>query len=329
LHPELALRRLVLAFLTIINATALLLLPYGREHFGRLLAAGALIILATCYLGVLLLPNLSIHQSTDVIESALAGNWRGPFGHKNGAGAMMGVLIFVGVFVARTVNRATGIVIVIGAVIFLLFTMSKSPIGFLPLAAGLSFVILRLRHAAARYAVILGTVLVINLLTIGIVAIEPIGHMLAALMPDASFTGRDEIWRFALEHVLERPITGFGFQAFWGTSELVLNWDVNASWGLRASDAHNGYLNIAVMTGVVGLALSLAWVVVQPLADLPTSGSRHFDPPLTSLFTQIWIFGLCLSGTESVLFSGGDTLWFMMIVSIIGLHLQKVSQLQQ
>ena len=51
---------------------------------------------------------------------------------------MMVVLIFVGVFVARTVNRMAGIVIVVGAAIFLLFTMSKSPIGLLPLAAGLS-----------------------------------------------------------------------------------------------------------------------------------------------------------------------------------------------
>ena len=56
-HPELAVRRLVLAAFTIANAVALLLLPNGREHFGRLLAAGALIILATCYLGVLLLPQ--------------------------------------------------------------------------------------------------------------------------------------------------------------------------------------------------------------------------------------------------------------------------------
>jgi hypothetical protein len=65
------------------------------------------------------------------------------------------------------------------------------------------------------------------------------------------------------------------------------------------------------------------------LADLSASNARYFDRPLTLLFTQIWIFGLCLCGTESVLFSGGDTLWFMMIVSIVGLRLQRVSQLSR
>lgn len=326
-HSELAVRRLVLALFTIMNAVAFLLLPSGREHFGRLLAAGALIILATCYLGVLLLPQYAIHQATDVIESALAGHWRGPFGHKNGAGAIMVVLIFIGFFVARTASRAAGIAIIAGAAIFLPFTMSKSPMGLLPVTIGLSYVLLRLRHTAARYALLAATVLMVNLLTIGTVAIEPVGNLLAAVMPDSSFTGRDEIWRFAIDNVMAKPITGFGFQAFWATSDLVFNWDVNSSWGLRASDAHNGYLNVAVMTGLVGLALSLAWIVGQPLADLSSPGARHFDRPLTTLFTQIWIFGLLLSGTESALFSGGDTLWFMMVVSIVGLRLQRVAQL--
>ncbi len=328
-HPDLALRRFVLAAFTVANATALLLLPQGREHFGRLLAAGALIILAICYIGVVFLPHFSIHQSTDVIEKSLAGAWRGPFGHKNGAGSSMVVLIFIGIFVTRTVNRFAGVGIIAAASIFLLFTMSKSPIGFLPVTLALAFIVLRLQHTAARFAIVIGTVLVVNLLTIGTVAIEPMRSMLNGLMPDASFTGRDEIWRFALDHVSERPITGYGFQAFWGTSDLVFNWDVNESWGLRASDAHNGYLNIAVTTGLVGLALASVWIIAQPLADLAARKSKHFDPSLTLLFTQIWLFGLCLSGVEAVLFSGGDSLWFMMIVSIIGLRLQNVAQLSR
>ncbi len=118
-YSGLALRRLLLAGFTVINATALLVLPVDREHFGRLLAIGALIILATSYLGVLLAPQLSIHQASDVIENALAGAWRGPFGHKNGAGSMMVVLVFVGIYVARTVNLVTGLIIIAGAAVFL------------------------------------------------------------------------------------------------------------------------------------------------------------------------------------------------------------------
>src|SRR4051812_2006024 len=323
-HSDLALRRLVLAVFTVMNAIAFLVLPSDREHFARLLATGSLIILAISYLGVLLLPHVSIHQVSDVIESALAGAWRGPFGHKNGAGSMMVVLIFIGIFVARTVNLITGLTIIAGATVFLAFTWSNSPIGLLPLVLLLSFVLLRVRSAPARYALVVGSVVIANLLTVGTVAIEPLGKLIAAMGSDASYTGRDEIWEFAIDHTLRKPITGYGFQAFWGTGSLLFNWDVNESWGLRASDAHNGYLNIAVMTGLVGLALTLVWAVLQPLRDL--SVTRH-DPALTTLIVQIWIFGLLLSSVESVLFSGGDALWLLMIASIIGLRLQRVSQL--
>lgn len=326
-HSDLALRRLVLAVFTVVNAIAFLVLPTDREHFARLLAVGALIILAISYLGVLMIPQLSIHQATDVIESALAGAWRGPFGHKNGAGAMMVVLILIGIFVARAANLTAGVIIIFGAAIFLAFTTSKSPIGLFPFVLALSFAVLRLRHTAARYALVIGAVLIANVLTVGTVAFEPVGKLITGLMPDASYTGRDEIWAFAIDHVLRKPITGFGFQAFWGTGDLLFNWAVDESWGMRASDAHNGYLNIAVMTGLVGLALTLAWVVLQPLADLSDDRRKHFDPALTTLFTQIWIFGLLLSSVESVLFGGGDTLWFLMVASIIGLRLQRVSRL--
>jgi O-antigen ligase len=170
-------------------------------------------------------------------------------------------------------------------------------------------------------------VVIANLLTVGTVAIEPLGKLIAAMGSDASYTGRDEIWEFAIDHTLRKPITGYGYQAFWGTGSLLFNWDVNESWGLRASDAHNGYLNIAVMTGLVGLALTLVWSVLQPLRDLSATKRNSIDPALTTLFVQIWIFGLLLSSLESVLFSGGDALWLLMIASIIGLRLQRVSKL--
>ena len=326
-HSDLALRRLVLAVFTVINATAFLVLPADREHFSRLLATGSLIILAISFLGVLLVPHLSIHQVSDVIENALAGAWRGPFGHKNGAGSMMVVLIFIGIYVARVINLTTGLIIIAAATVFLSFTMSKSPIGLLPIVLLLSFVLLRLRSAPARYAVVIGSVLIANLFTVGTVAIEPVGKLIAAMAPDATYTGRDEIWQFAIDHTLRKPIIGYGFQAFWGTGDLLFNWSVDESWGLRASDAHNGYLNIAVMTGLVGLSLTLVWAVLQPLADLSATRRNWFEPALTTLFVQIWIFGLLLSSVESVLFSGGDVLWLLMIASIIGLRLQRVSQL--
>jgi len=82
-----------------------------------------------------------------------------------------------------------------------------------------------------------------------------------------------------------------------------------------------------VMTGLVGLAVSMIWIFVQPLLDHIRTPADRTDPALNMLFIQIWLFGLCLCGFESELFSGGDVLWFMMVVSIIGLRYQATAEL--
>jgi O-antigen ligase len=327
LHSDIAVRRLVLAVFTIFQAAVLLVLPQERDHFSRLLAVGALTVLALCYAGVIFLPEHSIHQSTDLAEPELAGNWRGFFTHKNGAGASMVMLIFIGIFIARTLSSILGTLIIVLAAFFLVLTESKSPIVLLPLVLIASFLLVRLRNPVAKCMLAIGIPLVIAVLTIGSVSFEPIHALVSRLVSDASFTGRDEIWLFALDHIAQRPIAGFGFQAFWGTSELVSAWNYLESWGYRASDAHNGFLNIAVMTGLVGLAVSLVWTFIQPLADHIRTPADRNGPALTMLFLQIWLFGLCLSGFESELFNGGSVVWFMMVVAIMGLRYQATAEL--
>jgi O-antigen ligase len=326
-HADLAARRLVLAAFTIFQAAAFLLLPQDRDHFSRLLAVGALTVLVLCYTGVAFLPEYSIHHSTDLAEPELTGNWRGFFTHKNGAGAGMVVLIFIGIFIVRTLSAGLGLLIIALAACFLVFTESKSPLGLLLPVFIASVLLVRVRNPVAKYIAAAGLPLIIGVLTIGSVMLDPVQRLVNRLISDPSFTGRDEIWRFAIDYIAERPIVGFGFQAFWGTPELVSAWTYLESWGYRASDAHNGYLNIAVMTGLIGLAVSMIWVFVQPLADHIRTPPGRSDPALTMLYLQVWLFGLCLCGFESELFNSGSVVWFMMVVSIIGLGLQATAEL--
>ena len=100
--------------LTICNAVALLLLPLSREHFARLLAVWRRWSSWRCATPAsLLLPH---YVDPPVDRPGRARSWpatgAAPFGHKNGAGAAMVLLIFIGIFVARASNRTLGIAIV-------------------------------------------------------------------------------------------------------------------------------------------------------------------------------------------------------------------------
>jgi O-antigen ligase len=324
-YPELALRRLVLAGFVIFQAGMFVFLPEDRLHFARLLALGAVLILILCWGGVFVAPHLSVHQSTDIAEPQLAGNWRGLFAHKNGAGECMGLLIIFGIYIWRRLNAVLGAGIVVFAAVFLFFTDSKSPMMLLPLALIFGFLFVWVRKPVAKLIVLISVPAIIGALTIGSVEVPALNTLVGRLMSDPSFTGRSVIWQFALDHIAERPLVGFGFEAFWQTDALVSSWTWLESWGLRASDAHNGFLNIAVTTGLVGLGLTLGWLLVRPFIDHLRTSPASVDPALNLMFIQIWLFGIYLCGFESELFRNGSALWFMMAVSIIALHVQATA----
>jgi O-antigen ligase len=71
-----------------------------------------------------------------------------------------------------------------------------------------------------------------------------------------NLTGRVPLWQVLLAEVGERPWLGAGFAAYWGSLAILNSFQVQ---DLVAPSAHNGYLEELLNTGVVGLALLLAF----------------------------------------------------------------------
>jgi len=325
--PALSARRLIFCFTVIVLAAALTLLPTTYRRFCDLLAATVVVILLLCFGGVVLIPELSIHQASDVAEPVLAGNWRGVFGHKNIAGPMMVVFIFVGMFIARTRNIALGCLIVAAAAIFLYFSQAKAAIGLLPVVLALSWITRRLRSGLFSALVIFGAVFVLNLLTVGSLEFEAVRAFNKAVMSDPSFTGRTDIWQFAIDNIRARPLFGHGFGAFWETPFTYFQPIVEGSEVAFASHSHNGFLDLALTIGIPGLALALIWTLVLPFRDFQRCKESGADPALTTLFLRIWMFGVLACGFESLLFDRGNPTWFTMLAAMFGLRYLSVLRL--
>lgn len=207
--------------LTIFALAAMLPLLMGNlRALARLLLATATLVLLLSYAGVILVPDLAIHQARDAVEPLLAGDWRGLYGHKNQAAAIMALFVFAGIFVARNGMVLSGSLVIAASSIFLWSSHGKSAIGLLFVALGLAFALSRLRSLAAKMIFALGPMLLLNFLTVGSVVYESAKAILKMLPIDATFTGRTDIWEFAIASIGERPLTGFGYQAFWH-SEVV------------------------------------------------------------------------------------------------------------
>jgi len=318
-EPALAARRLAFTLVTTGIAAMVLLLPRNVRHFSDLLATAVLIVIALCYLGVLFAPGRAIHQATDFVEPELAGDWRGLFGHKNEASATMVLFVFVGLFVARVRRLAVGGLIVASAGLFLLMTYSKTSIAMLPIVLIISNVLGRIRNPVVGIGLALSVLAAFNLLSVGSIYFEWVRNLLDTVLADASFTGRNDVWQFAIDNLLKRPITGYGYSAFWGTEEVVFGLAGNAVWANTAGHAHNGYLDIALSVGIPGSLLVTLWLVVLPLVDYYRCPHEADAAPLQMLFLRVCLFAAYASCFESMLIETGS-LGLFLIASAFALR---------
>jgi O-antigen ligase len=319
IEPGTSARRLVLALCVAAVAASLMLLPKTQIELRQWLAAAILALLAVCYLGVLLVPNLSIHMATDAQEPLLAGAWRGVFGHKNMAAGMMAMLLFLGIYVIRAGSSLAGGIAVGLTLLFLINTEGKSAMALCLAVLVLTSLATVIRSFWLRALVLLMPLVLLNMIGIGSVVSENLAAISKLLPLDTSFTGRTDIWTFGLQVAQLKPWTGYGFSAFWGSS-AVRNLPQGMEWAATAAHSHNGYLDITLATGLPGLALLIAAFVIGPLRDFHAADEGGNNGPLAQALLQVWLFGLYLSSMESFFFDRADPMWFTMMMAMFGLH---------
>ncbi|KSV66259.1 exopolysaccharide biosynthesis protein [Sinorhizobium sp. Sb3] len=320
-YPMFGVKGTVLAVMVTINASIYLLLPASERHFAKMLGIGTLFMLSVAYYGILFKPTLAIHQASELREPMNAGLWRGHFPHKNSAAAAMVIAAFFGLFVMNVWSRLAGLVIVVLSFNFLLHTGGKTSTAMLPAIVLLAWVFERLRYL--RIPIVIGGVGLFNLFAVGSAVFKPLSDFVTELGIDATFTNRADIWRFAFTALAEQPITGYGFKAFWQTSELVNSGGSIETWAVAAANGHNSYLDIALTTGFPGLLLTVIWLLVLPLRNIARLAPAVEHSHLTRLYIRVWLYTIFNAGLESLFFEGGNLLWFTFLFSLYGLHLQS------
>jgi O-antigen ligase len=262
-----------------------------------------------------------MHTAGDMFEEHLAGDWRGPFGHKNVAAPVMAMLVFVGMYLVSRKHLILGIAITGLAAVFLVFSGGKSAMGLCVVTLALGSLVCALKSPWLRAIVCFTPLLTLNALTVGSVFDDRLAEVVKLLPIDTTFTGRTDIWEFAVSSLALRPILGYGFAAFWGTSsieKLVKNDQVE--WAASSSHSHNGYLDSALTLGYPGLALIIFVLVYLPLKDFNAATRSGNAGPLATLFMRLWLFGIYLSSMESFILDRADPIWFTFLVAVFGLH---------
>ncbi|ATQ68358.1 O-antigen ligase family protein [Methylosinus trichosporium] len=318
--PSTSVKRVVMQICASICCLALFLLPRDRAELARLAGFVALVIVGLSYFGVLFMPDLSIHQATDIGEPQLAGDWRGIFGHKNISSAMFSILSFIGLFVLRAGRKAEGWLIFGLSLVFVFASGGKSSTAICLTTIVLSFAAARIRNAALWWIIVITPLALLTVFGLGGVVFPQLKALTAALPVDASFTGRIDIWTMAVPKALEKPIFGHGLGAFWNTAELRFGGDDTNVWAGNAAHAHNGYLDAVLALGLPGLLLLFAAMIVQPARDLRRVLARGDEPALALMFLQIWMFSLYLNALETIYLDRANPSWIAFLFAVFGIR---------
>lgn len=311
-----SLKRLFLSLAVFALAAMIPLLMGSLRGLARVLLIGALVVICLSYLGVLLAPEYAIHQARDAVEPHLAGDWRGIYGHKNVTAAVMAGFVIVGFFCIRSGMIFFGGAAMIAALGFLAASHGKSATGLIFVAFALGWMASGRRSLWAKVCIALLPLALLNFLSVGSVVSEGARAVLGLLPIDTTFTGRTEIWEFAIASIVDRPVTGYGYQAFWGSEIVRSQSDKGADWAVLAATSHNSYVDLALTIGLPGLLFIVIGFIVLPLVDYHHTRREGGNAALADFGLFLWLFSIYFGSFEAIIFARAEPAWFTLALSV-------------
>jgi len=242
---------------------------------------------ATSVLLVVLRPDLGVDEN---------GDWQGVYTNRNSLAPLAALGVLVGVrylVMSGRWGRVGGGGLVAACLVVLVGAGSRTAWIALLVAAATASAPLLHHSIRGRWgrgpaaAALAGTALVAAAASLG---------ALAALWDTTTFSQRRAIWSLVWDRVVQRPVSGYGFYAFWDVTDLLDH------ALLRRGSAHNSLMEVALGLGLLG-TLPFAVIVVLAARNAGLSLWRRGDAD-SWLWAAVVGFALVENVTESFV------LWF-------------------
>ena len=138
-----------------------------------------------------------------------------------------------------------------------------------------------------------------GLLLLMFAGIDPLTQLFEAAMLGreddvASLSGRGFIWPVCWEYISQRPWLGYGYGSFWTPSRIEYFLE---EIQFSIFEAHNGYLELLLGTGVIGCVLFVTLMVTSLFSSARAVLKAHDSSH--SLLFGVMVFAVIYSNSES------------------------------
>ena len=304
--PDVTSRRVIALAITSVFAVWAAAVYPGRR-LPQMLTLTAFLMAIGSLLFIFLYPKVGVHHGVN------DGLWRGMWFEKNQMGWVMvaGATAAAASLASPGPGKKLAAATWVLAAMLVLGTQSKTALLCLIGSTGLIAGLWALRKVGPGLAVVgvwLAVVVGGAALFVMISAPEVV---LEALGKDPTLTGRTHIWESLMRRVAERPLFGYGYSAFWGAHSVPAAFIRHETQWLVPS-AHNGWLEILVELGWVGVASVAAVIVIGAVGTV-------FRLPVNGRAEGFWSAGymvafIVLSLSESVLMRHQSLPWVLFLI---------------
>ncbi|MDR0306536.1 MAG: O-antigen ligase family protein [Chitinispirillales bacterium] len=135
--------------------------------------------------------------------------------------------------------------------------------------------------------------------------------VLASTGRDATLTGRTELWEAVIALGMKQPLLGGGYGAFWLGNFSNNLWQVFV-W--HPTQAHNGYIDIFVDLGIVGLVVVISLIIAAFVSSYKEiMAGSEFGKFRFVLILMVVIYNI----SESSLIRPTSLLWFTFLLMAV------------
>ena len=289
----------------------------GPERLFTALKWALITSLVICWISMPL-TSAAVHPATES-DKALIGAWRGFFFHKNIAGAVMALTFIVCGNAWIDKRKFRYAVFAVLAFLFVVGTKSKTSLALCVGMLAISNIYRALSDSTQKRAILLLMLAFGMVGFLGLyIAYQP---MIERLFADpTSFTGRVSIWQVAFDYLADHPFFGSGFGGFWQVGSLSPAHDyLNQQFQKLTAHSHNGYLEIWVTTGPLGLVMLLLSFVALPAYWFLTGSTKENQQLMVPAFA-IWVFVMYQNLLETSFFDKDRQVWVIFLAAIATAH---------
>jgi exopolysaccharide production protein ExoQ len=311
------------ALVTLFRALELLLATLVASYIGMRYRPTQLMC-SLCWFGaILLVVSIGVVWALPNVGQRYASreylSWRGVYWNKNHLGSIVALINIV--FCCRTItaieHRHKAVV---GHALFYLLSLAvlyfaHSATGYI-VAIGLHLFVFCVwlwirassRLQAWHYYMAAGVVLAG---AIGI--LSNLGRVMGVFDRSATLSGRVDLWAFLLNDVIpQRLWWGHGFGAIWFQESFRVTAQQRVGWVAQVVFADNGFLDILLHVGIVGLSLFLGVLIIASIRSLRFALLRK---TLTDSFPLVTMFYAWIGNIAFSLFAEREMfVWFLVVI---------------